>query len=740
MKMTNTHEFRTEDVILDKANAYIYTPQLGKTGDIGARILRVQVVDKGVIKDQTGLTLILNWHHLQAGNSGMDTFVAIDPLQGLFEVTYPDEMMLEGVVECNITIREGEESDMRLINTRNFKLTVEKSANNPDAAVVSNSFGTLQEILSLWHNLPEEFAAAVKAFNHFKGSYRTVEELAAAWNAPTPGTQGLAKDGDYAFVGEAGVDAQQYIWDTTDSGWIISGYAPYSPEEIKAIYESNPNTNAFTDSYKSKLGGIAPGAEVNVQANWAQTDTAKDDYIKNKPDIYGTNGQPVAGIIVAWGSDAIPDGWLLCDGREVSRATYDRLYAAIGTTYGAGNGTTTFNLPDPRGRYVAGAAPNDAALALGYKGGSTNPVTSHNHPDITFTVKQNAHEHKVISTNGDAEYMEFVIRNYLATGSQEFQSKSVTYNYGGWPVNSYLKAASSTATNQATKISIPNSGSNTNHANWAPYQTANYIISTGLQGAGGINYLAGSGISFTPAQNGNVVISADSVEIHRVVLQLPEIGEENVIFMVPSSVDPNALDNFIWTNEDASWHSAGQTHLDMSEYRRASAQDEIDAALATKAQLAEAVNNAVQKSDLPSVLEPCEKVANKTNSISEESLPDEYPTALAVHAGLAQEASIRQDAIDTEKSTRESVDASLAASIAAEKQARITALELKVDKVDGYGLSENNYTAAEKAKLAALDDNHFKGSYPTLEDLEETHPVASDGDYAYVGTEGTDAI
>ncbi len=47
--------------------------------------------------------------------------------------------------------------------------------------------------------------------------------------------------------------------------------------------------------------------------------------------------------------------WLIEDGREVSRATYAALFAAIGTEYGAGNGTTTFNLPDTRGRVSIGA-------------------------------------------------------------------------------------------------------------------------------------------------------------------------------------------------------------------------------------------------------------------------------------------------------------------------------------------------------------------------------------------------
>ena len=68
---------------------------------------------------------------------------------------------------------------------------------------------------------------------------------------------------------------------------------------------------------------------------------------------------------------AAPAGWLVCDGRAVSRGTYAALYAAIGTSFGAGDGSTTFNLPDGRGRVLvgAGAGTGLTARALGVKGG-----------------------------------------------------------------------------------------------------------------------------------------------------------------------------------------------------------------------------------------------------------------------------------------------------------------------------------------------------------------------------------
>lgn len=70
------------------------------------------------------------------------------------------------------------------------------------------------------------------------------------------------------------------------------------------------------------------------------------------------NGQPLlpVGVVQAFAGRTIPTGWLLCDGSAVSRTTYANLYACIGTTYGAGNGSTTFNLPNLVDKFVEGSA------------------------------------------------------------------------------------------------------------------------------------------------------------------------------------------------------------------------------------------------------------------------------------------------------------------------------------------------------------------------------------------------
>lgn len=95
------------------------------------------------------------------------------------------------------------------------------------------------------------------------------------------------------------------------------------------------------------------------------------------------------GTVLPYAPLAAPDGYLLCFGQAVSRVTYAALFAAIGTTYGVGNGTTTFNLPDLRGRVVAGkddmgstSADRLTGLTGGVNGdvlGGTGGGQTHNH-------------------------------------------------------------------------------------------------------------------------------------------------------------------------------------------------------------------------------------------------------------------------------------------------------------------------------------------------------------------------
>lgn len=111
-----------------------------------------------------------------------------------------------------------------------------------------------------------------------------------------------------------------------------------------------------------------------------------------------------AGQVAHFARTSPPAGWLKCDGAAVSRATYARLFAAIGTTFGAGDGTTTFNLPDARGEFLRGLDDGrgvDAGRALGSTQAGDNAAHTHagssgsagNHSHTGSTDWAGSHNH-----------------------------------------------------------------------------------------------------------------------------------------------------------------------------------------------------------------------------------------------------------------------------------------------------------------------------------------------------------
>lgn len=84
-------------------------------------------------------------------------------------------------------------------------------------------------------------------------------------------------------------------------------------------------------------------------------DTTRRFVTDTQINAWNANIAVVAGMIMAWpGFGAIPSGWLECNGSTISRTTYAELFAAIGDNYGAGDGSTTFVIPDLRGQHIRG--------------------------------------------------------------------------------------------------------------------------------------------------------------------------------------------------------------------------------------------------------------------------------------------------------------------------------------------------------------------------------------------------
>lgn len=114
------------------------------------------------------------------------------------------------------------------------------------------------------------------------------------------------------------------------------------------------------------MANIAPANFAYVNANGDKGDvqvlsdadiTLLNEGLQDIEDLKLAIQKPLpAGTIIPFAGNVIPEGFLICNGAAVSRTTYASLFAAIGTLYGTGDGSTTFNLPDARDRVLQGAS------------------------------------------------------------------------------------------------------------------------------------------------------------------------------------------------------------------------------------------------------------------------------------------------------------------------------------------------------------------------------------------------
>lgn len=202
------------------------------------------------------------------------------------------------------------------------------------------------------------------------------------------------------------------------------------------------------------VGGAATfGSTVTLDAD---PTLALEAATKQYVDAAASGSSP-SGALIMWPTGSAPTGWLLCDGAAVSRTTYAALFAVIGTTFGAGDTTTTFNLPDYRDRMPIGA--NTIAASVGATGGSKDAiVVSHTH---TASVSDPGHGHT----------MSTITRSLFDTSGGPF----------GYGQDTPTGTGPNVAINaNTTGISVSNSteGSSGTNANMPPYLGINFIIKT----------------------------------------------------------------------------------------------------------------------------------------------------------------------------------------------------------------------------------------------------------------------
>jgi microcystin-dependent protein len=208
------------------------------------------------------------------------------------------------------------------------------------------------------------------------------------------------------------------------------------------VITSNVETQNLTTSTIVASGGAFTGAVTAPTApiGTNTTQIATTEFVFN-------NALP-AGALMMWATGSAPTGWLLCQGQAVSRSTFSTLFAAIGTTFGSGDGSSTFNVPDYRDRMPVGAG---SLYSLGSTGGSKDAIVV-------------AHSH---SLSGGGVSGTFVTG--VSTSSSSFNTVGL---------NAITSVSTTTGSPTYTNPTVQSAGSSGTNANMPPYLGIQFIIKT----------------------------------------------------------------------------------------------------------------------------------------------------------------------------------------------------------------------------------------------------------------------
>lgn len=182
---------------------------------------------------------------------------------------------------------------------------------------------------------------------------------------------------------------------STSGGTARTVISADSTDSIFSINDDRNFTVKTNTSTRLTINSSAATSTVPVVLPAAPTTTLQ---AATKGYVDGLTGSP-AGIIMAFGGTAAPTGFLACDGSAVSRTTYADLFTAIGTTWGAGNGSTTFNVPDLRGAFLRGSGTSslDPSSPRAVGTFQAEAYASHAHAN---TLSDPGHSHAVFGNTG----------------------------------------------------------------------------------------------------------------------------------------------------------------------------------------------------------------------------------------------------------------------------------------------------------------------------------------------------
>ena len=206
--------------------------------------------------------------------------------------------------------------------------------------------------------------------------------------------------------------------------------------------------NVLLGNGTSTLQTVAPGTSGNVL-------TSNGSTWQSVPAL-------PSGTITMWPTGTPPTGWLLADGSAVSRVTYATLFTVITTTFGIGDGVSTFNLPNYTDRMPIGAGSTYAVAATG--GSKDATLVSHNHTGTTDENGGHSHSYVRAFTGNNNVMWHTDNTSGIATGQDNFTGGSV--------------GAIEAVGNHSHGFTTSTQGASATNANLPPYLGIRFIIKT----------------------------------------------------------------------------------------------------------------------------------------------------------------------------------------------------------------------------------------------------------------------
>jgi len=222
---------------------------------------------------------------------------------------------------------------------------------------------------------------------------------------------------------------------------------------VNAVGDVTANGNIHTDGNVTANGNIVAGDRV----------------------YQGAGILVPPGVVMPYAGVSAPTGYLMCDGSAVSRTTYGDLFTGIGTTYGVGDGSTTFNLPNLNGRVVAGVSGSSPHAAVGDTGGSqtvaltTDELPAHSHTATTESA--GTHTHTSNATGGSIGLITSTGNNTMDADVNSTPGEPDLY--ASLPELSINAAGAHTHT-----VNVGTTGSGAAFSVLDPFLTMSYIIKT----------------------------------------------------------------------------------------------------------------------------------------------------------------------------------------------------------------------------------------------------------------------